>query len=290
MGYNNLTDYLEITGISLIESIKKYSKYKCIIIKAGLTKTANTYTDLNGVKVPLYKNYTEKALREAVEKGVFENVPALFRSDEEHLRGADTGINSVVGSFSDVKWNDTDKQVEGKLNLKTGGEIAGRFRKMLQHLLQKTKSAAGEIGISISGIGKYVIEKLKDKYVAVVTEIESLQSIDPVSSGNAGGRLVALIESTALNIPSNNNLNEVKMNNELKQKIFDLFSSAMQIGAEEAGNANEVVCEAKKLLCEAQLQNSLSKSRLPEEGPEGESLLHDTKSTKNTRMASSIKE
>jgi hypothetical protein len=38
----------------------------------------------------------------------------------------------------------------------------------------------------------------------------------------------------------------------------------MQIGAEGAEDVTEVVSEAKKLLCEAQLQNSLSKSKMPE--------------------------
>lgn len=272
MERTNIKDFLEITDIHLTESIKPNSKYRCIIIKAGMTNTANAYAELNGVKVPIHKNYTEEALREAVKSGVFENVPALYRSDDEHLSGANTGVNRVVGSFTDIIWNESEKQVEGTLNLKHGGEFAERFKQKLQHwrqVWQQAKSAAGGtglsgIGLSISGIGKYVIEKLKDKYVAVVTEIESLQSIDPVNSGNAGGRLIALIESTILNKPFNNNLNEVKMNQELKQKIFDLLSGAMQIGAEGAGDVNEVVGEAKKLLCEAQLQNSLSKSKLPE--------------------------
>jgi hypothetical protein len=264
MERTNMKDFLEITDIHLTESIKPNSKYRCVIIKAGITNTANAYAGHNGVKVPIYKNYTEEALKEAVQNGIFENVPALYRSDDEHLQGANTGVNRVVGSFTDVKWNESEKQVEGTLNLKSGSEIAERFRKKLQQAWQLAKSKAGGIGLSISGIGKYVIEKLKDKYVAVVTEIESLQSIDPVSSGNAGGRLIALIESTSLNKPTNNNLNEVKMNQELKQKIFDLLSGAMQIGAEGAEDVNEVVSEAKKLLCEAQLQNSLSKSKLPE--------------------------
>ena len=264
MEINKIKDFLEITGIHLTESIKPNSKYRCVIIKTGITSTANAYAEVNGAKVPIHKNYTEEALREAVENGVFENVPALYRSEEEHLQGKNTGVNRVVGSFTDVVWNQSLRQVEGTFNLKNGGEFAERFKQKLQQAWQNAKSAAGGIGLSISGIGKYVIEKLKDKYVAVVTEIESLQSIDPVNTGNAGGRLIALIESTTLNKPNINNLNEEKMNQELKQKIFDLLTNAMQIGAQGAGDVNEVVTDAKKLLCEAQLQNSLTKSKLPE--------------------------
>jgi hypothetical protein len=164
-----------------------------------------------------------------------------------------------VGTFTDVKWNDASQQVEGIFNLKRGGEFAERFRQKLAGAWKSAKN----IGLSISGIGKYVIERLKDKYVAVVTEIESLQSIDPVPAGNAGGKLTALIES-AYGKNHNQNLNEVKMNQELKQKIFELLTSAMQLDSEPAGDVNDVVAEAKKLLCEAQLQNALAKSKLPE--------------------------
>ena len=255
-----MKDIIEISNIRLTESIKPNSKYKCVIIKAGLTSTANAYSELDGKKIPIYKNYTEEALQKAVNAGLFENVPALYRSDEEHLQGKNTGVNQVVGTFTDVSWNDENKQVEGIFNLKHGGEYAERFKQKLAGAWQSVK----DIGLSISGIGKYVIEKLKDKYVAVVTEIDSLQSIDPVPAGNAGGKLIALIEST---YGKNNikNLNEVKMNQELKQKIFELLTSAMQLDSEPAdGSINNVVAEAKKLLCEAQLQNALAKSRLPE--------------------------
>jgi len=260
---NIIKDLIEISNIRLTESIKPNSKYKCIIIRAGLTSTANAHADLDGNSVPVFKNYTEEALREAVRNGLFENVPALFRSDEEHLHGKNTGVNQVVGAFTNVRWNSELKQVEGIFNLKNGGEFVERFRKKLIEAWQGTK----KIGLSISGIGKYIIEKLKNKYVAVVTEIESLQSIDPVNSGNAGGRLVALIESNfgKNNNPSNKNLNEVKMNQELKQKIFELLNSAMQLDSDAPDvNIGEVVSEAKKLLCEAQLQNALAKSKLPE--------------------------
>jgi hypothetical protein len=259
---NIIKDLIEMSNIRLTESLKLNSKYKCVIIKAGLTSTANAYAELDGKSVPVFKNYTEEALREAVRNGLFENVPALYRSDEEHLHGKNTGVNQVVGTFTNVKWNSELKQVEGIFNLKNGGEFVERFRQKLAEAWKGTK----KIGLSISGMGKYIIEKLKDKYVAVVTEIESLQSIDPVNSGNAGGKLVALIESNFVkNNPSNKNLNEVKMNQELKQKIFELLNSAMQLDSDAPDeNISEVVSEAKKLLCEAQLQNALAKSKLPE--------------------------
>lgn len=259
MEENNIIDSLEISDIKLTESLSPGSRYKCIIIRSGITNSANACADVDGKKVPVYKFYTESALKEAVANGIFENAPAILRSEEEHLQGNDTGINKIVGTFTDVEWNDSSKQVEGILNLKKGTSTSEAFRKKLSEVWNSAKN----IGLSISGFGKYIVRTLKDKYVAVVTEIESLQSIDPVPSGNAGGKLISLIESSNNLINSNQNKLNTKnnMNAELKEKILDLLSSAMLTGAE---NVTDVVTDAKKLLCEAQLQSALTTSKLPE--------------------------
>jgi hypothetical protein len=267
MREKKIKDLLEINGIELNESLKLDSggsKYRCVLIKAGVTNSANAFTEIGGKKVPVYKNYTESALKEAVEKGLFENIPALFRTEEEHLKGTNTGVNSIVGTFTEVKWNDELKQVEGIFNLKRGSAFAEAFRQKLDNAWRTAK----HIGLSICGLGKYVIEKLKDKYIAVVTEIDSLQSVDPVPLGNAGGRLISLIEGSmnSNNTNSKNLKKDKNMNPELKQKIFDLISEAMRLDSEDSGSEsiNDVVQEAKKLLCEAQLQNALTRSKLPE--------------------------
>ncbi len=268
-GFPNLLkimiDIIEISNIQLTEG--SGSKYKCIIIKAGLTDTANSFAEIEGEKVPIYKDYTENALRNAVDKGLFENIPALFRSEDEHLLGINSGINSYVGTFTDVKWNDKQKQVEGILNLKTGGEAADKFKQMID----KTKKMVRDVGLSISGFGKYVIQKLKDGYAAIVTEIDSLQSIDPVTLGNAGGKLVALVESVSRTKDYYNNYSKIlpgergiktnSMDEDLKQKLTDFLDRADNNGTNDLKDA---IAEARKLLCESQLENALAKSLLPQ--------------------------
>lgn len=86
MEENNITDLLEISDIKLTESLSLGSRYKCIIIRSGITNSANAYADVDGKKVPVYKFYTESALREAVAKGIFENAPALLRSKKNTSR------------------------------------------------------------------------------------------------------------------------------------------------------------------------------------------------------------
>ncbi|MFI5144881.1 MAG: hypothetical protein ACHQJ4_04735, partial [Ignavibacteria bacterium] len=241
------------------------AKYKCIIIKAGMTETANAVAEVDGNKIPIYKNYTEHALKNAVSNGLFENIPALFRSEEEHLQCSNTGIDRYIGTFNEVKWNDEAKQVEGVLNLKSGGEAVNGFKKMLNSARKKIKN----VGLSISGMGKYVIQKINDKYTALVTEIDSLQSIDPVALGNAGGKLVALVESAYRSEQLSNNIskkmpeergkNYNNMDEDLKQKLTDFLDKT-----NDAAGLKDTVNEAKVLLCEAQLEKSLAKSSLPQ--------------------------
>ena len=68
---NIIKDLIEISNIRLTESLKPNSKYKCVIIKAGLTSTANAYAELEGKSIPVFKNYTEESLKEAVIPNTF---------------------------------------------------------------------------------------------------------------------------------------------------------------------------------------------------------------------------
>ena len=124
-----MKDFIEISDIKLSEI--SGTKYKCIIIKSGITGTANAFAEINGSKIPIYKDYKEETLINAVNNGLFENVPALYRSEDEHLQGFNTGIDNYIGTFTNVKWNDELKQVEGVLNLKTGGALAQKFKKTI---------------------------------------------------------------------------------------------------------------------------------------------------------------
>jgi hypothetical protein len=68
---NIIKDLIEISNIRLTESLKPNSKYKCVIIKAGLTSTANAYAELEGKSIPVFKNYTEEPLKEALIPNTF---------------------------------------------------------------------------------------------------------------------------------------------------------------------------------------------------------------------------
>lgn len=211
-------------SVRLTEAIEAGSKYKCIVLSSGLTSTANTFANVNGVQIPVYKNYTEQACIEAVKNKIFEGVPCLLRDKNAHLGAENTGVNAQVGWISNVEWDNTLKAVTGIYNVKQGEGIAESFKQKLSEYL----SAGKELGLSIVAWGDWVIETIADKCVATVTKITSAQSVDPVATGNAGGKIIKLVES----LNSNLNINLTGDNNvnpELKLKIFALLSSAMLI-------------------------------------------------------------
>ena len=208
----------------LTEQIVKGSKYKVALIEAGETSTANKLQEINGQVHLIKKYYTKEALKQAVAEGVFEGCPAMLRDEKEHLRGDDTGINKYIGNYSNVYYNDETDRVEGTLTVAVNQEYSKKFKEILSEIWNTTKS----IGLSIVGSGNGIISMLQDTYYFVVESIPDIQSIDVVPSGNAGGKILALIESV---FNSNNKFKsgDLTMNKELKEKIFALLSEAKLI-------------------------------------------------------------
>jgi len=223
------TDIL-LEPVQVSECITEGSKYKCILIKAGETTTANKVMQIEGKNVLAKKYYTSEAIKNAVEKGLFEGCPALVRDVNEHLNNDNTGINSYVGNFSGVTFNESMQCAEGILNISGNSELSQRVKAALGESIRSGLN----IGLSFAGQIKGMIQKVKDYYSIVVSEIESLQSVDIVPKGNAGGKIVALIAEAEREFLTNhfNNLKtgESQMNQEIKQKIFDLLNAAGLIG------------------------------------------------------------
>jgi len=211
-------------SVRLTEAIEAGSKYKCVVITAGMTSTANTFANVNGVQIPVYKNYTENALIEAVNNGIFEGVPCLLRDENSHLGADNTGVNAQVGWVSNTTWDNIGKCVTGIFNVKNGDGLAASFKQKLSELY----AAGKELGLSIVAWGDWIIENIGDKCVATVTKITTAQSVDPVAAGNAGGKIIKLVESLNSNLTINLT-GDNTVNPELKLKIFALLSSAMLI-------------------------------------------------------------
>ncbi len=216
-------DIIRLSKVKLIESDLYGSCYRAVILKAGETNSANKQIEVNGQKVMMKKYYTPEACKKAVEDGLFEGCPAILRSENEHLTGFNTGINQYVGNFKNAEWNEELQQVEADFYPATNSAFSKNFKTKLAEIWNATK----DIGLSISGEGKYLLQKMKDYYLGIVTEICSMQSVDPVPRGNAGGKLVQLIESDISNNTfRKTNLGESGMDPDIKQKIYDLLLEA----------------------------------------------------------------
>lgn len=206
--------------IKLTESITEDgSKYKCVFIKAGKTKTANKSVPINGVPSTIYKNYKSEAIKIAISEGVFEGAPVLYRSVDKHLDADDTGINTYRGYLSETSFNESTLEGEAIFNV---AEINNASKQFKINLAESFKSG-NPPELSISAEGEVFLEKTSGGYIANVEKISSCQSVDVVPYGNAGGRFIELIESKI-------KLTESKMNPEIKQKTFELLMAAGLIG------------------------------------------------------------
>lgn len=213
--------------VPLIEAKDNGTKYRAIIIKAGITTEANAEATIGGRVIRIKKNYPENVLIEADNKRMFEGLPVIFRSEQSHLQGVDANAENIVGYTTDTKYDTELKAIVGTLNIRQGNPLAENFKSVIHKLFDTTK----QVGLSIFGYGKWVVEKINNEFVATVQNIEELISVDPCEYGNAGGRLVELIESTEgsdifnslFNIFSNQKNNAMKLNAAQKKALFDLL-------------------------------------------------------------------
>lgn len=179
---------------TLLESLEQGTKYKCLIIKAGTTSSPNTYAEYQGRRVPVKKNYSKEVLQEAVAQGLFDNIPMLLRSEDEHLNDKNKSVDNIVGIFTGAYYDEEQDGIVATLNIKKGKGLSESFRKGLVNLWNDTK----ELGLSIYGFGKWIVNRVQNEYVATVTALEEIVTVDPCRQGNAGGKILALVESHKL--------------------------------------------------------------------------------------------
>lgn len=213
-GYENI-----LNDVVLTESMDSDGyRYKVRVVRAGRTDSANSQFRYNGMPVMAYKDYPEEVLKKVVNNKLLEGVPVLARGEVEHLKAADSGINNLLGTLSDSFWNDADKGVYAFLNVKRGAGLAEVMRASLKHLWKTTK----DIGLSIAAFGKTTVLAESGNYIARVEDIEEFQSVDIVPVGNAGGIIVALVESiNSKNIQGGNS-----MDKKTRERIWRLLLKA----------------------------------------------------------------
>lgn len=145
------------------------SRWRVAIIRAGTSKNR--------------REYPPEVLREAVP--LFEGAKVLARSDQEHLAGANTSVEKLVGWLSDVTYSEGDAAVVGTLNIL---ESAAWLRSMLLDSWGRGKRDLVGLSIVAEGTGAPT-----GSGTMRVTRITAVSSVDVIVNPAAGGGLIKLV-------------------------------------------------------------------------------------------------
>jgi hypothetical protein len=167
----------EYQNLNIIEAVdKKGSVWKVEILKAGLSKNGNYYS--------------EELLTASVSKKIFEGVRSFARTDMEHLKNTNESVKNVVGWFDEVVYSPEEKRVEGNFH------ITRDALWLREKALSAFESGKNDLfGFSIVGVVKAVTGIMDGKKINHIQEIIQILSIDPVVNPSAGGGIITIIES-----------------------------------------------------------------------------------------------
>jgi len=158
--------------------------YRAIVIKVGHGNEAD-------------KNYySASCLREAVQRGLFNNLRAFAdhpSRDQERAR-PERSVWDLWGHFRDAKF------VEGP----GGGQVEATFvpiegdsYRWVKDLIESSLNGSGDlIAISIDGAGESRVAEVDGKSVHLVERIAHLASADLVTRGGAGGKFLSRLNES----------------------------------------------------------------------------------------------
>lgn len=173
----------------LLESAAQPGVWPSVLIEAGAS--------LNGIR------YDTVVLKEAVEQGLFEGRPCMAfeavdftgRPIFDHLTESSLAgktVGNVIGTFRNVRWNESAGRVEGDLHLLLADPVGKATHQKLVALQESNSLDC--LGLSIDALGT-----LSHSFTggAVATALHQITSIDLVTNPSAGGaighRLVASV-------------------------------------------------------------------------------------------------
>lgn len=152
-------------------------KWHGVMIRAGeATNPAE-----NGKK----RVYTEEALREGVEAGLFDDLPGYQRTDAEHSK-EEGGM--LAGTWGKAAWDAVKKEVQNTFTW-----LKDKYPSVIHKRVVRavTEGKVDDIpGFSITA-NVYIDKKTPH----IVRAFKEVRSCDPISFPSAGGRVIAVTES-----------------------------------------------------------------------------------------------
>lgn len=179
----------QILGLSEAGS-NDLRRWNVVLISAGVTESANiNISHIVGKPATARKEYPAEVLESAATKGMFDGAVAIQRTVDQHLSRTGGSEKNIVGWYDRVSFS--EGKVKARFNIRNNK--AGR-----QMQTQMAEAHAGKRKFpefSITGDAKVSISESDGGFIAHVKELVEISSVDPVPSGNAGGRVESISES-----------------------------------------------------------------------------------------------
>lgn len=235
------------------------SVWRVVLIKAG--------TSLNG------NHYPKNVLMESA--GLFENVNAFARSDEEHVADQAKSVKNIVGFFREVKYE------EGKIT--ADFHILKAAEWLRENVLDAWQQGKKDlIGFSIVAEGTGRIQNRQGKTIRMVESITKVSSVDVVVDPAAGGKFLKLVASGAEQT--------IEEERETMDKLLKLLESIAPDIYKTINPANVTEEKVIQLITEAKKTIVDPNDELKEKLVEAEKALEDNKKEKEDAEALKLAE
>lgn len=238
----------EITG-KFIEAVDKQGTvWLVLIIQAGVSKNKNFYS--------------EEVLKQAVTDNLFEGVRSFARTDNEHVANTNESVKNVVGWFDNISYSTKHNGVIGHFHITKDSEW------LKLKMLSAFESEKYDLfGFSIVGNMQGFQEPVENYFINRITNIISIDSIDPVVYPSAGGGIIDIVESSLTNLKDKTmkeNPNENKNIAETKNVSESENLSENKSNAVNVIEINNAIVNLKLTESRILLNEKLQASTLPD--------------------------
>ena len=181
------------------DSTREAGRLVVYLREAAVTKTGNAYEVTvvrEGPGNPGDRNYyTKQALREAVNKGLFEGLQAYLNhpTPTEERERPERDVRYLAGHFREARFID-GKPAEVRAKFIPGGMDKDRVVQLIESALESPQDRP-LIGISIDGYGHAPDQQeINGRTYNMVREVTNLGSADIVTRAGAGGQFIRRLQ------------------------------------------------------------------------------------------------
>lgn len=157
---------------------KKGSRYKIVVVKAGVSGNKNYYSNA--------------VLKEAAP--LFNNVRVFVKSDQEHLTSNDKDFNKLIGRIVEAEFIENSGKDNGEIQavlevLSSAGDVSAKILEAYE------RDMTDLFGFSIDADAKVKVATVNRQRVREAKKFTRVRSLDLIIQPGAGGEIVQLLEA-----------------------------------------------------------------------------------------------